>query len=413
MSTVSSPAQPPATRRSLDPSRLAQLDARLARFVDSGLLPGWQIAISQHGELTHFSSYGRRDVESDLPVADDTIFRLYSMTKPITAVAALRLWERGEFLLNEPVAKYLPAFAHQKVWRSGTSTKPELEPVTETMRIWHLFAHMSGLTYGFANAHPVDGLYRQAGLEWGVPAGLDLAGVCDLIASLPLLFQPGTAWNYGMSTDVLGMVVEAIAGRPFADVVQDEVLDPLGMDDTSWFAPDEKVDRLAALYTPSPADGTAVRLDAFGDAAKKPPAASLGGGGLVGTTSDYVRFANMLAGRGALDGTRILAPSTVDYMATNHLPGNVDLEAVARPFFSETTYDGVGFGLGVSVVIDPAAAKVPYSRGEFGWGGAASTTFWVDPELDMTVVFMTQLLPSDSHPIRPLLRSLVKAALVD
>ena len=170
MSTVSSPAQPPATRRSLDPSRLAQLDARLARFVDSGLLPGWQIAISQHGELTHFSSYGRRDVESDLPVADDTIFRLYSMTKPITAVAALRLWERGEFLLNEPVAKYLPAFAHQKVWRSGTSTKPELEPVTETMRIWHLFAHMSGLTYGFANAHPVDGLYRQAGLEWGVPA---------------------------------------------------------------------------------------------------------------------------------------------------------------------------------------------------------------------------------------------------
>lgn len=399
-------------QQTLDSARLARLDARLARFVDDGLLPGWQIAITQHGELGHFSSYGRRDVESDLPVAADTIFRLYSMTKPITAVTALALWERGEFLLNEPVAKYIPSFGNQKVWRSGTSTKPELEAVTEPMRIWHLFAHMSGLTYGFANAHPVDGFYRKAGMEWGVPAGLDLAGVCDLIASLPLLFQPGSAWNYGMSTDVLGMVVEAVAGRPFADVVQDEVLDPLGMNDTSWFVPDEKIDRLAALYTPSPADGKAVRLDSFGDAAKKEPAASLGGGGLVGTTSDYVRFANMLASRGSLDGARILAPSTVDYMASNHLPGNVDLEALARPFFSETTYDGVGFGLGVSVVIDPAAAKVPYSRGEFGWGGAASTTFWVDPELDMTVVFMTQLLPSDTHPIRPLLRSLVKAALV-
>lgn len=397
----------------LDLARLAQLDARLARFVDDGLLPGWQIAISHHGELAHFSSYGRRDVEADLPVTDDTIFRIYSMTKPITAVAALRLWERGEFLLNDPVAAYLPAFADQRVWRGGTATKPELEPVTEPMRIWHLFAHMSGLTYGFANAHPVDALYRKSGLEWGVPPELDLAGVCDLFASLPLLFQPGTAWNYGTSTDVLGRVVEVVAGRPFQDVVQDEVLDPLGMADTAWYVPDDKVDRLAALYTPSPADRRAVRLDAFGDAAKKQPAAYMGGGGLVGTTHDYVRFANMLAGGGQLDGTRVLAPSTVAFMASNHLPGGVDLESIARPFFSETTYDGVGFGLGVSVVIDPAAAKVPSSPGEFGWGGAASTAFWVDPVLDMTVVFMTQLLPSDSHPIRPLLRTLVKSALVD
>jgi CubicO group peptidase (beta-lactamase class C family) len=396
-----------------DDDRLAHLDAFLANYVDRGLLPGFQVAITRHGERVHFTSFGQRDVEASRPVTDDTIWRLFSMTKPITAVTALRLWERGELLLNDPVATYVPSFADLRVWRGGSTIRPELEPVTEPMRVWHLFTHTSGLAYGFANTHPVDALYRQAGLEWGVPPGLDLAGVCDLLATMPLLFQPGTEWNYGMSTDVLGMVVEAIAGRPFADVMQAEVLDPLGMTETGWFVPEDRHDRLAALYVPVPGDRTAIRFDLMGDAAKTSPDCALGGGGLVGTTHDYLRFAAMLARRGELDGVRLLAPSTVDYLASNHLPGGSDLSEFGRPLFSETTFDGVGFGLGVSVVVDPVKAKVPYSPGEFGWGGAASTTFWVDPVLDVTVVFMTQLLPSDTHPIRPQLRSLVRAALVD
>ena len=411
MTSQLSPALSPSDA-GFDPQRLAHLDAFLARYVDDGRLPGYQIALTRRGELFHVTSYGMRDVEAALPVADDTIFRLYSMTKPITAVAALRLWERGEFLLTDPVSDFIPSFADLKVWRAGTTVKPVFEPVTEPMRIWHLFTHTSGLAYGFANVHPVDAMYRKAGMEWGVPGDVDLAGLCDLLASMPLLFQPGTEWNYGMSTDVLGMVVEAAAGRPLADVIQHEVLDPLGMVDTAWHVPDAKLDRLAALYSATPGIGTAMRLDAFGDAAKKPPGATLGGSGLVGTTADYLRFAAMLRGRGELDGIRLLAPGTVDYMATNHLPGGADLTEYGRPLFAETTFDGMGFGLGVSVAVDPAKAKVPYSVGEFGWGGAASTAFWIDPVLDMTVVFMTQLLPSDTHPMRPQLRSLVKAALV-
>jgi CubicO group peptidase (beta-lactamase class C family) len=396
----------------LDPARLAHLDGFLAGYVERGLLPGFQIAVTRHGRLAHFTSHGLRDVEAGLPVTDDTIWRLYSMTKPITAVAALQLWERGAFLLNDPVADFIPSFADTKVWRGGTLDKPALEPVTEPMRIWHLFTHMSGLAYGFTNVHPVDALYRRAGFEWGVPKDLDLAGVCDVLATLPLQFQPGTEWNYSMSTDVLGRVVEVVAGRPLAEVIQTDVLDPLRMVDTSWHAPDDKLDRLAALYIPTPGTRQAMRYDTMGDAARKPPSATLGGGGLVGTTGDYLRFAGMLANRGELDGRRLLAPHTVDFMARNHLPGGADLGSIGRPLFSETTYDGIGFGLGVSVAVDPVQAKVAYSPGEFGWGGAASTTFWVDPVLDMTVVFMTQLLPSDTHPLRPQLRSLVKAAVL-
>ena len=378
----------------------------------AGLLAGFDFALTRHGDLVHRVIHGQHDIEAALPVTDDTIWRLFSMTKPITAVTALRLWERGEFLLNDPVAKYLPSFGNLHVWRGGTSLKPELQPATEPMRMWHLFTHTSGLAYGFANTHPVDALYRKAGFEWGVPPGLDLAAACDRLATLPLLFQPGAEWNYGMSTDVLGMVVEAIAGRPFADVVHDEVLQPLLMTETGWYAPEGLADRLAALYIPTPGSHAALRFDGMGDFTK-PPEATLGGGGLVGTTGDYLRFAAMLARRGELDGTRLLAPSTIDLLASNQLPGGADLTEFGRPLFSEATFDGVGFGLGVSVVVDPVKARVAYSVGEFGWGGAASTTFWVDPALDVTAVFMTQLLPSDTHPIRLQLRSLVKAALVD
>ncbi|MBA3605845.1 MAG: beta-lactamase family protein [Actinomycetota bacterium] len=397
----------------LDAARLARIDTHFRRYVDDRRLPGWLLAVSRHGELAHLGTYGQRDIEAGLPVETDTIWRIYSMTKPITAVAALVLWEQGGFELNDLVRHYIPSFEGLRVWRGGTAVRPETEPVTEEMRVWHLFTHTSGLTYGFMQAHPVDTLYRQAGFEWGVPTDVDLAGVCDGLAKLPLLFQPGTEWNYGMSTDVLGMVVEAASGVPFAEFVQSNVLDPLGMDDTMWSVPDEHADRLAALYVPTPGTGEVLRYDTMGAPARVVPKATMGGGGLCSTAGDYIRFAEMLRRRGELDGVRILAPGTVDYMASNHLPGNADLTAFGRPLFSETTFDGVGFGLGVSVTVDPLAAKVPGSVGDHGWGGAASTAYWIDPARDLSVVFMTQLLPSNSLPLRNQLKQLVAAAVID
>ena len=397
----------------LDAERLERLERHLRTYVDDGRMPGWLVAVARRGQLAHVGTYGQRDMEAGLPVETDTIWRIYSMTKPITAVAALMLWEEGAFELNDPVRWYIPSFKGLRVWRGGSSVRPETEPVTEEMRIWHLFTHTSGLTYGFMQAHPVDALYRQAGFEWGVPPGLDLAGVCDTLAGLPLVFQPGTEWNYGMSTDVLGRVVEVVSGMPFAEFVQQRLLDPLGMSETLWHVPDELADRLAALYVPTPGTGKAVRFDSMGSAARTAPSATMGGGGLCSTAADYLRFAEMLRRRGELDGVRLLSPRTVAFMASNHLPGNADLTKYGRRLFSETTFDGVGFGLGVSVTIDPVAAKVPGNIGDHGWGGAASTAYWVDPVLDMVVLFMTQLLPSDSLPIRARLRQLVHAAVIE
>ena len=396
-----------------DATRLERIDRHFARYVDEGRLPGWSLAVARGGSVMHRATCGMADVEGSVPVADDTIFRIYSMTKPITTVAALALWEQGAFELTDPVKWHLPSFADQRVWRSGSVTAPVTDPVTEAMRIWHLMTHTSGLTYGFLYAHPVDELYRRAGFEWGVPSGADLATTVDLLAGLPLLFQPGTEWNYSMATDVLGRLVEVVTGEPLDVALRRLVLDPLGMDETAFSADPSVHDRLAALYGPHPGTKKIMRLDAFGEAAKHPPAALLGGGGLVSTAHDYLRFAEMLRRGGELDGTRILSPRTVSYMASNHLPGNADLTAFGRPLFSETTFDGVGFGLGVSVTVDPVTAKVPGSVGDHGWGGAASTNFWVDPQEGLTALFLTQLLPSSTHPLRSQLKQLVHQALID
>lgn len=396
-----------------DPDRLTRIDRHFQRYVDDGLLPGWHIAVMRHGELVHSSTSGHRDVEAGLPVTHDTVWRIYSMTKPITVAAAMMLWEEGAFELNDPVAKYLPAFGEQRVWRTGSVTAPVTDPVTEKMRIWHLMTHTSGLTYGFMWAHPVDELYRRAGYEWGTPSGDDLATTIDRLATLPLLFQPGTEWNYSMATDVLGRLLEVLTGQPLDEVLRTRVFEPLGMSETGFSAPESAHDRLAALYGPHPGTKKIVRLDSSGEAAKHPPAALLGGGGLVSTAADYLRFAEMLRRGGECDDGRLLSSRTVEYMASNHLPGNADLTAYGRPLFAETTFDGVGFGLGVSVTIDPVTAKVPGSVGDHGWGGAASTNYWVDPAEDLTVLFLTQLLPSSTHPVRSQLKQLVHQALVD
>jgi CubicO group peptidase (beta-lactamase class C family) len=397
----------------LDPQRLGRIDAHFRRYVDDGRLAGWLVAVARHGQLAHLSTYGQRDRENGLAVEPDTIWRIYSMTKPLTCVAALMLWEEGAFELKDPVSRFIPSFADQKVYVGGSSTKPELGPVTSPMTVWNLMTHTSGLTYGFVYTHPVDELYRKAGFEWGVPHHDDLAGVCDRLAALPLLFQPGAEWAYSMATDVLGRVVEVASGMPLDEFFRTRIFEPLGMTDTGFRVPEADHGRVATLYGAHPGTQQAIRLDTMGQAILRPPSALLGGGGLASTAGDYLRFAEMLRRGGELDGVRLLSPRTVAYMASNHLPGGVDLTAFGRPLFSETTFDGVGFGLGVSVTIDPVKAKVPGSVGDYGWGGAASTTFSIDPVEDTVVLFMTQLLPSSTHPIRSQLKQLVHQAIVD
>ena len=395
-----------------DAGRLARMDAHFARYVDDGRLPGWLALVARRGQIAHLTTYGQRDIEAGLPVETDTIFRIYSMTKPVTSVAAMMLFEEGAFELKDPVSRFIPSFADVQVYRSGSSLKPVTEAATEPVRIWHLLTHTSGLTYGFHYAHPVDAMYRAAGSEWSHPPGADLAAACDIYASLPLVFQPGAEWNYGVSTDVLGRVIEVASGQTLDRFFAERIFEPLGMHETAFSVPPADVDRLAALYTPG-SGGRATRIDAMGDEAKQQPLCLSGGGGLVSTAADYHRFTRMLRNGGELDGRRLLGSRTVRYMAQNHLPGHADLEQIGRPLFAETTFDGVGFGLGFSVVMDPVANKVPSSAGEYAWGGAASTAFWVDPVEDITCLYLTQLLPSSTYPIRSEMKRFVHQALVD
>src|SRR3984957_2353194 len=402
----------------LDTGRLERLDRHLPRYGEQGRLPGWLIAVSRRGRVAHVSAYGSRDVEAGLPVESDTLWRIYSMSKPVTSVAAMILYEEGGFELTDPVSRYIPAFADVRVFSGGSDVKPLTVPAAEPIRIWHLLTHTSGLTYGFLRVHPVDALYRAAGFEWGSQRELDMAGCCEAWAGLPLLFEPGTEWNYSVSTDVLGRLVEVVSGQSLDQFLAERVLGPLGMTDTAFWADADQAPRLGPLYTPGPApDHQAVRMDAFGKAAYQSPRFLSGGGGLVSSAADYHRFTQMLLDRpdspaGELDGVRVLGPRTVAYMTRNQLPGGADLEAYGRALFAESPFRGTGFGLGFAVVTDPAAGKSLTSAGEYAWGGAASTAFFVDPAEQLTAAFYTQLLPSSASPLRSQLRQLVYQAIV-
>jgi CubicO group peptidase (beta-lactamase class C family) len=385
-------------RAGFDAERLRRIDRHFDRYVEDGRLAGWLATVARDGEIVHIGTGGQRDVENGLPVELDTVWRIYSMTKPITSVAAMMLYEEGAFELKDPIATFLPEFADMQVWRNGGPAKPVTVPATEPIRVWHLLTHTAGLTYGFHYAHPLDAIYRDRGFEWGSPPGLDLAGCVELWASLPLLFEPGSEWNYSVATDVLGRLVEVVSGQSLDVFFKERIFDPLGMTDTG-FAPADR-DRLAALYQPG-----LVRIP-LGDG---PMPYLSGGGGLYSTAADYQRFTTMLLE----DGAPILGSRTARYMRQNHLPGGAELEQFARPVgaFSETQFAGHGFGLGFSVLEHPAEAKVLSSQGEIAWGGAASTAFWVDPQERITAHFFTQLLPSSTYPLRGQLRQLVYQAL--
>ena len=397
----------------VDAARLARIDRHLARYVDDGRLAGWQVVVTRREQVVHASVYGERDLEAGLKVEPDTLWRIYSMTKPITAVVAMSLYEEGAFSLNDPVSRFLPEFADMRVLVGGNAEQPKTVPATEPMRLWHLLSHTAGLTYAFTKSSVLDDMYRLAGADPLFDPTADLPTMCSRWASLPLLFEPGSAWNYSVATDVLGRVIEVITGSTLDEVFQARVLGPLQMDQTRWHVAGEDQQRLAALYVPDPAGGKALRYDVLGAGALSEPALLSGGGGLVSTAADYERFTRMLLRGGELDGARVLGPRTLALMTRNHLPGGVDLASVGRGMFSETVFDGVGFGLGFSVNTDPVANKVTTSPGEFAWGGYASTAFWVDPVEQLTAHFFTQLVPSATYPIRTELRQLVYAALVD
>ncbi|NEK84196.1 beta-lactamase family protein [Blastococcus saxobsidens] len=402
----------------MDAGRLARIDRRMARYVDDGQLPGFLVTVARHGKLVHVGRGGSRDVENGRPVEPGTRWRIFSMTKPVTSVAAMMLYEEGAFQLTDPIARWLPEFAETRVYVAGSAMKPVTAPQTEPIRVWHLLTHMSGLTYGFHHAHPVDAMYRAMGHEWGTPPGADSAEVCRQWASAPLVFQPGTEWNYGVSTDVLGRLVEVVSGQPLDEFFAERIFAPLGMTDTSFgLRPEDDPDSLARLYTavpgqPGGAPTGIAPLDAMGAAALAKPAFLSGGGGLVSTAGDYLRFVEMLRRGGSFDGGRLLGPRTLAHMVTNHIPGGQDLETFGRPLFAETPLRGVGFGLGFSMILDPARYGGVASAGDYSWGGAASTAFYVDPVEDLTVSFYTQLLPSSTLPIRNYLRQLVNASIV-
>ncbi|MGV9247341.1 serine hydrolase domain-containing protein [Streptomyces sp. NPDC003710] len=392
----------------LDAKTLARLDRHFADQVDDGRLPGYLVAVSRHGRTAHLTTYGHRDVKERLPVETDTLWRMYSMTKPVTSVAALILLEEGRFGLDTPVADFLPAFAEPRVYVDGSGPDLRTRPAERPLLVRHLLTHTAGLTFGFYHAHPVDALYREAGIESSVVPGTDLARTCEVYAGLPLQFEPGSQWNYSVATNVLGRLVEVVSGRDLDDFLAERIFAPLGMTDAGLWLTGEQAPRLAELYGETE-DGGITPVPGLPLHGR--PRLLSGSGGMVATAYDYHRFMEFLRRRGELDGTRLLTAGTVAAMVSNQLPGDADLCSYGSPVHRVPGKAGLGFGLGVSVVTDPALTRSPAVRGAFGWSGVATTTFWVDPEHDLTVQFLTQLRPKGSHTVYPELKRLVHEAL--
>jgi CubicO group peptidase (beta-lactamase class C family) len=385
--------------------RLERVAGLCHRYVDEGRLPGTSVLVARRGEVVFRDTYGLADIEGGRKIADDTIFRIYSMTKPIASIALMQLVEQGVVLLTNPVHRYIPAFEDARVYVSGGPDDYETEPPARPITIHDILTHMSGLATGFQPG-PVGDIYRARGLGFGF-RGMALEEYCDTLAALPLAFQPGKRWLYSSATDVVGRVVEIVTGTTLDRYLEEHIFRPLRMADTAFWVPPDRRERFAQNYTRQDR-----ALVPFPGAYDKPPKLLSGAGGLVGTIDDYHRFTACLVRGGELDGARIIGRKTLEYMTMNHLPGGVDLETYGKGSPGETAMPGVGFGLGFGVVVDPPAGRSLASRGEYLWGGAASTAFWVDPAEEVSVVFMTQLFPSATYPIRAQLRWTVNQALV-
>jgi CubicO group peptidase (beta-lactamase class C family) len=385
-------------------SRLTRVHDFLAEHYVGTLLPGTSLAVARRGQIVYVDHQG---------YAPDAIVRLYSMTKAVTSVGLMSLYEEGRVQLDDPVHRYIPAWKDLRVYEGGSADRYTTKPCERPMTVRDLLTHCSGLTYDFLADHPVAELYKRRKVQ-GLPGGtLDLQGTIDALAELPLQFSPGTQWNYSLSTDICGHLCALISGQPLDVFLAERVLRPLDMRDAAFQVSDDNAERFVPCYAYAGRSNPMFLLDdPQRSSFRRPPTFLSGGGGLTGSLRDYHRFVQMLINGGELDGVRVLGRKTVDYMATNHLPSGGDLASMGRPTFNEAIMTGMGFGLGFSVMLDPARAQVVSSVGEYAWGGAASTYFWVDPAEELTVVFLTQLLPSSAHPVRRQLRQLVYQALI-
>jgi len=407
-----------AAKLGFDPQRLDRIGAWMDSYVAARKYPGSSILVARHGEEAYFHATGHRDIERGAPFERDTVARIYSMTKPITSVAIMMLFERGLFTLDAPVSEFIPSFKDMRALIPGAMSIDETEPAA-TPTLHQLLTHTAGLSYPF-NPGVLAAAMDEDDLIFRANQG-PLADMVDRVAGLPLAFQPGARWEYSVAIDVLGRVVEVVSGQSLEAFFESEIFEPLGMNETAFSVPEQAVDRFASLYTPLAGDAMALNEAKTGgnplrrvDQAEGSPylAADMfsGGGGLVGTIDDYMRFAEMLRQGGALTDVRLLSSQTIDFMMQNHLPG--EIAAMGPQSFAEQPMEGMGFGLGGAVVLDPARARVPGSVGDFSWGGMASTFFWVDRQTGLSVVFFTQLSPSSSYPSRAEMKALVHAAMV-
>lgn len=390
---------------------LANVSQLVQGYVDDGKYPGAICLVARRGKVVHSVTYGDMDVERGKPMRPDTIFRIFSMTKPIASVALMTLYEEGRFQLDDPASKFIPELADVKVFDGGTADDYQVREPARRMTVRDLLMHTSGLA-AFNGRSPVGELYRRAGIR-AAESESTLAAMVTKLGSIPLQADPGAQWIYGISTDLVAYLCEVLSGMPFDRYLRERIFEPLGMVDTGFGVPADKVDRFAACYGPQDGSPRYTLIDdPVTSAYTRPRTFFSGVSGLVSTAADYLRFCRMLANGGELDGARVLGPRTLRLMTANHLPGGVDLTAMAE-FGGETKRHGQGFGLGFGVLLDQTVAQTIGTAGEFFWGGAASTAFFVTPAEDLIAIFLTQFRPSAAYPIRRELRATIYSSIVD
>jgi len=391
-----------------DSARLERITHHLQRhYLEPKKIPGCQVVVARHGHVGYHRSLGLMDLERNKSMLDDTIFRIYSMSKPITSIALMQLYEQGLFQLNDPVHRVIPQWREQQVYVDGKGDAIQRKALTQPITFRHILSHTAGLSYG-ATRHPIDQLYRQHKVVRN--DGVDLQTFVHRLAKVPLYFEPGSRWLYSYATDVCGHLVEALSGQKLDAYFKEHIFDPLGMTDTGFSVAANAQDRFAANYERGPDKQLKLLDDPANSHYLSQPDFLSGGGGLVGTTADYLRFSEMLRGNGKLDGTRIIGDRTLRMMHQNHLAGGADLSTMAVGDFSETAYEGVGFGLGFATSLSEVATGA-LGAGDYYWGGAASTIFWVDPVEDLVVIFMTQLMPSNLFNFRGQLKNIIYGAI--
>ena len=394
--------------------RLDAIPKFFESYLDKKKFAGLTLLVAREGKVAFLSHQGKTALEDGVDVDDSAIYRIYSMTKPITSVALMQLCEQGKVMLTDPITKFIPAFKDVTVFESGTAKDYTTRAPERMITVHDLLTHQSGMTYDFMAEHTVDAIYRNNGINGARSENMNSAQLCAKLAEMPLLFSPGQHWNYSVATDVVGHIVELVSGQPLDAYFKHHILDPLGMEDTFFHIPDDKRHRLMSNYAFDAISRKTRLVDSPAKTIYAPGREFLsGGGGLLSTVSDYFKFADMLrrGGTGA-NGARILGRKTVEKMASNQLPNNRTLKDHGFGEFTEVAYPGTGFGLGMSVITNPGVTIATTSKGNTSWGGLASTIYWNDPVEDMTVVFMTQVMPAYTYPLRTQLQQLLYAALV-